>query len=43
MIAQIFTPTAEVGIPTGTQTIEPKTEIETQAVIAEDKISKFST
>ena len=40
MVAQIFIPTAELVIPTGTQTNEVSAEIETQPVIVETKISK---
>ena len=43
MIAQIFGPTAELVIPTETQTNQANAEIEMQAVIAKDRISKFST
>ena len=43
MIAQIFNSTAELVIPTGTQTNETNAEIESQPVIFEAKISKFST
>ena len=42
MTAQIFIPTAEFVIPTGTQTNEVNTEINTQPVTAESKINKFS-
>ena len=41
--AQIFVPTAELVIPTGTQTNEANAEIETQQIIVETKISKCST
>ena len=40
---QIFVPTAELVIPTGTQTNEANAEIETQQIIVETKISKCST
>ena len=43
MIAQMFIPTAELVIPTGTQTNEANAEIETQSTTVEDRISKFST
>ena len=43
MIAQILIPTAEIAMPTGTWTNEANAEIETQPVIVETKISKFST
>ena len=43
MIAQFFISTAELVIPTGTQTNEANAEIETQPVTVEDKISKCST
>ena len=43
VIAQFFIPTAELVIPAGTQTNKANTEIETQLVIVEAKISKFST
>ena len=43
MIEQIFTPTAELVITTGTQTNEANAEIEMQPVIIETKISKCST
>ena len=43
VIAQVFIPTAELVIPTGTQTNEANVEIETQLVTAETKISKFLT
>ena len=36
-------PTAELKIPTGTQTNEANAEIETQPVIVEASISKSST
>ena len=41
VIAQIFIPTAELRISTGTQTNETNAEFETQPVIAEDKISNL--
>ena len=40
MISQIFNPTAEILIPTGTQTNETNAEIETQLVTVETKIRK---
>ena len=40
VIVQIFIPTAELVIPTGTETNKANTEIETQPVIVETKISK---
>ena len=43
MIAQVFVPTAEFIIPTGTQTNQANAEIETQPVFVEVKISKCST
>ena len=43
VIGQIFTPTAELLMPTATQTNEANVEIETQPVIVEAKISKCST
>ena len=39
MIAQVFNPTVELVIPTGTQTNEVYAEIETQPVTVETKIS----
>ena len=42
MISQIFIPTAELVIPTGTQTNEANAEIETQPVTVETKISNSS-
>ena len=42
VIAQIFTSTAELVIPTGTQTNEVNAEIETEPAIFEAKISKCS-
>ena len=39
MIAQFFIPTAELVIPTGTQTNEADAEIETQPEIVDSKIS----
>ena len=43
MIAQIFIHTAELVIPTGTQTNDANAEIETQPVTVETKISNCST
>ena len=43
MIAQMFNPTTELVIPTGTQTNKANAEIETQRVTVETKICKFST
>ena len=43
MTAQIYIPIAELVIPTGIQTNEANAEVETQPVIAEDRISKFWT
>ena len=43
VIAQIFVPTAELLIPTGTQTNEASAEIEMEPVTVEARISKFST
>ena len=43
VIAQMFIPTSELVIPTGTQINEANEEIEMQPVTAEDRISKFST
>ena len=40
--AQIFLPTVELVIPTGSQTNEANAEIETQPVTFETKISKCS-
>ena len=37
MIAQIFIPTVELAIPTGTSTNEAKAEIETQSLIPKTK------
>ena len=42
MIAQIFNPTAELVIPTGTSTNQAKAEIETHPLTAETKIIKCS-
>ena len=42
VIAQIFKTTAELVLPTETQTNEANTEIGTQPVIVEAKISKCS-
>ena len=39
----MFIPTAELVIPTGTQTNESNAEIETQPVTVEVRISKCST
>ena len=39
MIVQIFIPTTELVIPTGTQTTEANAEIETQPVSIETKIT----
>ena len=39
VIAQFFIPTAELVIPTGTQTNEADAEIETQPEIVDSKIS----
>ena len=43
MIAQIFIPTAELVIQTGTQTNEANAQIETETVTVKTKISKCST
>ena len=43
MIALIFNPTAELVMPTGTQTNEANAEIETQPVTGEAKIRKSSS
>ena len=43
MIAQMFNPTAELVIPTGTETNETNAETETQPVSVGTKISKYST
>ena len=43
MTIQIFIPTAELVIPTGTQTNKANAEIETKPVTFETKISKCST
>ena len=43
MIAQIFIPIAELVIPTETRINEANAEIQTQHIIVEDRISKFST
>ena len=40
MIAQIFSPTAELIMPTGTKTNEANAEIKTQPVTVEAQISK---
>ena len=42
MIAQIFIPTTELKIPTGTQTNGASAEIETQPVTLETTISNYS-
>ena len=42
MIPQSFIPTAELVIPTATQTNEANTEIETQPVNVQTKIIKYS-
>ena len=42
MIPQIFIPTAELVIPTGTQTNEVNAETKTQLVIVEAKINKHN-
>ena len=41
-IAQIFIPTADLVVPTGTQTNDVNTEIEIQPVTVEAKITKCS-
>ena len=43
VIALIFIPTAELAIPTGTQTKKENAEIEIQPVTVEAKISKCLT
>ena len=43
VIAQIYIPTEELVVPTGTQTNEANAEIEKQPVAVETKISKCST
>ena len=43
MISQIFISTADLVMPTGTQTNEENAEIETQQVTVQTKISKCST
>ena len=43
VVTQSFSPTAELVIPTGTQTNEANTENETQPVTVEARISKYST
>ena len=43
VIAQIFIPTGELVIPTGTQTNEANTRIETQPITVEANLSKCST
>ena len=42
MAAQIFIATIELAIPLGTPTSQANAAIQMQAVIAKDKISKFS-
>ena len=42
MIAQIFIPTAELAIPIQTQAHEKNSEIETQLITVETKISEGS-
>lgn len=41
VITKVFNRTAELLIPTGITTTEVKTEMETQSVIVEVKISKY--
>ena len=43
MIVKMFIPTAELVIPTGTQTNEANAKTETQPVPAENKTRKCST
>ena len=43
IIAQIFIPNEELVMPTVISTNEANTEIKTQLVIVEARISKFST
>ena len=43
MVPRISNSTAEILIPPGTATNEVNAEIETQSVVAETKIRKFST
>ena len=43
VILQIFISTAELALPTGTQTNETNTELKTQTVSVEAKISKCYT
>ena len=43
VITQVFIPTAELVISTGTQTNEVNTETETQPATVKDGICKFST
>ena len=43
MITQIFIPTAELVMPTGTQTNEANAEIKTQPGTVEGRTSKCST
>ena len=42
VITQIFVPTAELAIPSGTPTNEANSDIETQPMIIEIKITKYS-
>ena len=43
VIAQIFIPTPELVMPTGTQTNKANVKMETQPVTVETKINKSST
>ena len=43
IIERMFIPTGELVTPTGVSANEPNAEIETQPVIVEIKISKYST
>ena len=43
MVVQFFIPTAELAMPTGTQTNEANSGNETQPVTVETKTSKCST
>ena len=43
MVAQFFIPTAELGMPTETQSNEANSENETQPVTVKTKISECST
>ena len=43
MTAQVFIPSSELVIPTGTQTNEASAEIETQPVTVKPKTSSCST